>query len=267
MKFSTAVLSTSLLATAAVAAPLTAQRQARNERRLAGRKSNPPSKPGTSEVVKLTGTSHEEYSGNWAGAVLIGSGYTGVSAQFTVPTPSAPSGGDDSTQYCASAWVGIDGDTCGSAILQTGVDFCIQGGTPSFSAWYEWFPDAAYNFDGFTISAGDVISISVDASSTSSGTATIENTSTGQSVNHNFDGGVQGTLCETNAEWIVEDFESGGSEVPFANFGTVTFSNAQATTGSGSVGPDGATIMDIKQGDSVLTSSSADSGSVTVQYQ
>ncbi|KAJ5238987.1 hypothetical protein N7468_003606 [Penicillium chermesinum] len=268
MKFSTAVLSSSLLATAAVAAPLTAQRQARHERRLAGRKTNPPYKPGTSEIIHLSNnTSQEQYSGNWAGAVLIGNGYTAVSAQFTVPTPSAPSGGDDSTQYCASAWVGIDGDTCSSAILQTGVDFCIQGGTPSFTAWYEWYPDVAYNFDSLTISAGDVISVSVNAASTSSGTATIENISTGQTVNHDFNGGVQGDLCETNAEWIVEDFESGGGEVPFADFGTVTFSNAQATTGGSSVGPDGATIMDIKQGDTVLTSSSADSNSVTVTYQ
>src|SRR3954465_12425703 len=128
MKFSTGVIGTSLLATAAIAAPLTAQRQARHEaRQLAranGRESHPPYKPGTNEILHLNKTSHEQYSSNWAGAVLIGTGYTAVTAEFTVPTPKAPSGGSSKTQYSASAWVGIDGDTCGSAILQTGVDFC-----------------------------------------------------------------------------------------------------------------------------------------------
>ncbi|KAF4500527.1 glycosyl hydrolase family 43 [Fusarium agapanthi] len=38
----------------------------------------------------------------------------------------------------ASAWVGIDGDTCQTAILQTGISFYADG---SFDAWYEWIPD------------------------------------------------------------------------------------------------------------------------------
>ena len=73
-------------------------------------------------------------------------------------------------------------------------------------------------------------------------------------------------LCEQNAEWIVEDFEEGNSLVPFANFGTVTFSNAEATTKSGTTGPSGATIIDIKQGSKVLTSVSTSGSSVTVSY-
>lgn len=117
MKFSAALFSATVLATSALAAPLTAQRQARNamlqDGIKTGRKTNPP-------TGKHTGQQNEQYSNNWAGAVLIGNGYKGVSAQFTVPTPQMPSGGKPSTQYCASAWVGIDGDTCQRAILQTG---------------------------------------------------------------------------------------------------------------------------------------------------
>lgn len=270
MKFSTTIFGTSLLATAAIAAPLTAQRQARHEARqlarASGHESHPPYKPGTNEVLHLNKTSHEQYSSNWAGAVLIGTGYTAVTAQFTVPTPKMPSGGSSSTQYCASAWVGIDGDTCGSAILQTGVDFCVQGSSVSYSAWYEWYPDYAYDFTGISIAAGNVIKVTVDATSTTAGTATVENLSTGKSVTHTFNGGVSGTLCEYNAEWIVEDFESGGSLVPFANFGTVTFSGAQATDGGSTVGPSGATLIDIKQNNNILTSSSVTSNSVTVKY-
>jgi hypothetical protein len=266
MKFSTTIVGAALIATGAVAAPLTSQRQARSAARAEGRSSHPPYKPGTSEVLHLNETSKEEYSSNWAGAVLIGTGYNSVTAQFTVPTPKLPTGASSRSQYCASAWVGIDGDTCGTAILQTGIDFCIQGSTVSYDAWYEWYPDYAYDFSGISISAGNVIKITVDASSKTTGTATVENVSTGKSVTHTFSGGVDGDLCEYNAEWIVEDFESNSSLVPFANFGTVTFENAEATTGGSTVGPSGATLIDIKQSNSVLTSSSVSGSSVTVKY-
>jgi hypothetical protein len=264
MKFAS-VLASGLLATAAIAAPLTEERRARHERRLArqNRSSHPPYKPGTSEVIKLSKSKQVEYSSNWAGAVLIGNGYNRVTGTFVVPTPKMPSGGNSNTQYCASAWVGIDGDTCSSAILQTGVDFCVQGGSVSYDAWYEWYPDYAYDFSGISINAGDSITVSVDASSDTTGTATITNHHTGQSVTHTFNGGVDGDLCEYNAEWIVEDFESGGSLVPFANFGTVTFTSAYA---NGNIGPSGATLMDIEQNGKVLTSVSDTSSSVKVSY-
>lgn len=270
MKFSTIALSSTLVASA-LAAPLTAQRQARRVARLEGqstpRRSNPPFKPGTTEAINLKKTSEVEYSSNWAGAVLIGTGYTAVTAEFTVPTPKVPSGGSSSEQYCASAWVGIDGDTCSTAILQTGVDFCVQGSSVTYDAWYEWYPDYAYDFSGISISAGNVIKVTVDATSKTAGTATIENVSTGKSVTHTFTGGVDGDLCEYNAEWIVEDFEENSSLVPFANFGTVTFSSASATDGSKRVGPSGATLMDIKSDSGeVLTSVSTTSNSVTVKY-
>jgi hypothetical protein len=267
MKFSTAVINASLLATAALAAPLTAKRQARNTARSSsGRQSNPPFIPGTDSVLELNKTSHVEYSSNWAGAVLIGTGYTAVTAEFTVPTPSLPSGASSREQYCASAWVGIDGDTCDTAILQTGVDFCIEGSTVSYDAWYEWYPDYAYDFSGISISAGNVIKITVDATSKTAGTATIENVSTGKTVTHTFTGGVDGDLCEYNAEWIVEDFEENDSLVPFADFGTVTFSSAEATDGSTTVGPSGATLIDIEQNSEVLTSVSVTSDTVVVKY-
>ncbi|KAL4926066.1 A4/G1 family peptidase [Aspergillus undulatus] len=253
MKLS-ATFSSVLLVGTAVAAPLTAARQARNARRASSssnRQSHPPYKPDSIELLALTNTSHVEYSSNWAGAVLIGTDYTSVTGEFTVPTPSAPTGGSSFQEYCASAWVGIDGDTCSTAILQTGVDFCIQGGQVSFNAWYEWYPDYAYDFSGIEINAGDQIRVTVDATTLTAGTASVENLSTGQTVTHTFTGGVDGALCEYNAEWIVEDFESDGS---------------LASTSSGTVGPDGAAIIDIQQGSDILTSVSVSGGEVTVEY-
>ena len=106
--------------------------------------------------------------------------------------------------------------------------------------------------------------MTVTASSKTGGTATITNESTGKTVSHTFSG--QPSLCEYDAEWIVEDFSSNDGLVPFANFGKVTFTGAKAGTSSGSVGPSGAGLVDIRQNNQVLTSSSVGSSSVTVQY-
>lgn len=149
------------------------------------------------------------------------------------------------------------------------------------SAWYEWYPDYAYDFSGISFSAGDSVTTTVKATSKTGGTATIINKTKGTTVTHTFSG--QPSLCEYDAEWIVEDFESGseqlismdlravidrfiGSLVPFANFGTVTFTGATATSSSGSTTPSGATIIDIEQSNKVLTSCSASSSSVTCSY-
>lgn len=269
MKFTTTLLSTTLLASTALAAPLTAARAARHEARRARalqRTSNPPLSE-TNDILALdNSTAHVQYSQNWAGAVLVGTGYTAVTGTFTVPTPQAPSSGSGDS-YAASAWVGIDGDTWTKAILQTGVDFTVENGEASFDAWYEWYPDYAYDFSGIDISAGDEITITVEATSTSAGSATVENVSTGKKVTHTFSGSEQGDLGELNAEWIVEDFEQGGSLVPLANFGTVTFSGAKATSSGSSVGPSGANILDIKQSGTVYTESSVTDDTVVVAYQ
>jgi hypothetical protein len=101
----------------------------------------------------------------------------------------------------------------------------------------------------------------VTASSKTGGTAVIENVTTGKTVTHTFSGeGSEGDLCEYNAEWIVEDFEEGSSLVSFANFGSVEFTGCSATSGSGTVGTTGSTIIDIEQ-NSVLTSCSTPSSS------
>lgn len=49
--------------------------------------------------------------------------------------------------------------------------------------------------------------------------------------------------------------------VQFANFGSVTFTGASAVGASGTVGTTGATIIDIKQGSTVLTDCSVPSSS------
>lgn len=198
------------------------------------------------------------YSSNWAGAVTIGSGYNKVVGTITVPDVSGSSGA------AASAWVGIDGDTCQTAILQTGISFYADG---TFDAWYEWIPDYAYSFSGFSVSVGDKIYMEVDASSKTKGTAILQNLTTGKKVTHTFTN-TPSTLCETNAEWIVEAFQEGGSQVTLADFGTVTFTGASASGSSGTTTPSSGEIIDISpdQGSTVLTDCSATSSTVTCKY-
>lgn len=261
MKFSLIALSNALLVSTAYAG--IAERM---ERRAAsrGRITNPkiPSPEDTIQNVEDGNTSYVQYSSNWAGAVLesppAGSTFNSVTGQFVVPTPSGTG--------AASAWVGIDGDTYTTSILQTGVDFTVQNGRVTYDAWYEWYPDYAYDFTGITFSAGDTVSVSVHATSTTSGTAVVENLTTGKTVSKAITSSAR--LGGQNAEWIVEDFEQNGSLVPFANFGTVTFAGASAGTSTGgTVGVSGATLIDIKQNDKVLTTSSISGTSeVTVKY-
>ncbi|KAH8705216.1 peptidase A4 family-domain-containing protein [Talaromyces proteolyticus] len=255
-----------LLAGSAVASPLSA--------RVARRHgiTRPNMRITTDEQAGAEQVNGDSQSNNWGGAVLVSSGFTGVSGKITVPTPKVPSGGDDSTQYCATAWVGIDGDTCQSAILQTGVDFCITGSQTSYDAWYEWIPANSIDFNNFSFGAGDEIEMSVVATSKTSGNATLTNNSNGQSVTHTFNSNETGsTLCETNAEWIVEDFTiiQGGQQslAPFANFGKVTFTDSTATKDGSSVDATGADIITLvdKSGNKLATTE-VDGSTVTVTY-
>jgi hypothetical protein len=255
MKFST-IASAGLLAGAAVAAPGTAMRKARAER-----KSNHgnPMIHVDGPSAEVTNKTNVEYSSNWAGAVLIGTGFTSVTGSFVVPSPSSSGSG--------SAWVGIDGDTCGTAILQTGIDWTRSGSRNTYDAWYEWYPDYAYDFSGISISAGDTIKVTVTATSKSSGTAVVQDVTTGQSVSHTFSSSsVEGSLCEYNAEWIVEDFEESGGLVSFADFGSVTFTGASAVKSGTTVGVTGATIIDIEQGSVLTDCSTSGSSTVTCEY-
>ena len=125
-------------------------------------------------------------------------------------------------------------------------------------AWYEWYPDYAYDFSDISFSAGDTVRLTVSASSTTAGTATVENLSTNTTATQQITS--SSALCEENAEWILEIYEESGEPIP--DFGTLTIADAYASTGSGSIGPGGAVIIEIEGEASVSVSSSA----VTIEY-
>ncbi|KAE8151330.1 aspergillopepsin-2 precursor [Aspergillus avenaceus] len=267
MKFTTAI-ATAILASAAMAAPERGLASRVKARAAAARGSRPLE--AAQKPADTTNKTNVQYSSNWSGAVLenppsASATYTAVTGTFTVPEPTGSGSGSSS----ASAWVGIDGDTYSDAILQTGVDFTVTDGEASFDAWYEWLPDYAYDFSGIDIAAGDEIVAIVESYSSSSGIAIIENKSNGQKVSKKLSAPDSSShLGGINAEWIVEDFEENGSLVDLVDFGTVTFTGAEAKAANGeSVGVSGATVIDIAQGSQVVTDVTIDGDSeVTVRY-
>lgn len=126
MKFSTAaVLSALLCAEVALARPA----ESGFARRLARRGRSAGRSPSFRKVNE-----HATVQSNWGGAILIGEDFSTVSAVANVPK------GGGGSSAAGTAWVGIDGDTCQTAILQTGFDWYGDG---TYDAWYEWYPEVS----------------------------------------------------------------------------------------------------------------------------
>lgn len=217
-------------------------------------------------------TTNHGHSSSWSGAVLKkpSSGhFESVTGRFKVPRPKhVGSAGKES----AAVWVGIDGETCHSGLIQAGVDLEVsESGDVSYSAWYEWYPALSETFHNFKISEGDVIQIDVTATSTTKGTTKITNVSTGQTLSKTLEAPGDSKLCRGNAEWIVEKFSDANDKtVPWSNFGTVVFEAASAKlSGGGTQDLTDADIIDLqdKKTGTVYTDVAINNGSsVTVQY-
>jgi hypothetical protein len=170
----------------------------------------------------------EGTSANWAGYAVVTSVSSAqnvvvsdVKGSWTVPkvdcsvTPTA----------YASFWVGIDGYTYSSGTVeQIGTDSVCSSGSPTYYAWYEMYPKHAQKVN-MKINFGDVISAEVQYSGRNSFRLTITDTATGKTYTTDQK---SPNAQRSSAEWIAEAPWSGGI-LPLADFGTVTFQNAQAT--------------------------------------
>jgi len=260
MKFATPAATVLAFANAAWASPLSAKARAAGQPL---RRSNFRIPANGDDVFSTS------ESTNWSGAALVTTGVTEVTGTFTIPKPTVPSGGSTRTEFCGAAWVGIDGDTCQSGLIQTGVFWCVEDGEFSYEAWYEYIPQASIAYSGISVTGGNVITVTTTKTSDNGGVLTLENVSTGETATHTFTGQTGGTLCGENAEWIVEDFTSGDSLVPFADFGTVTFTGATAIVGGETVtaaAADADTIVLVSSSDSTLTDTTISGSTVTVKY-
>lgn len=172
-------------------------------------------------------------------------------------------------------WVGIDGGTCSQAILQTGIDWYVTKGVVTYDAWYEWYPAYSYDFTGITLKGGDSVRMTVLTSSTTNGLAVIENLTTGQAVQQFLSVAASSALCEANAEWIIEDFQSCTAagvcpQVPFANFGAVTFTSSLALQSGNLITPGSAgqnlQTLDLYQNSTTLTNCAVSGTTVSCKY-
>ncbi|KAJ6784090.1 hypothetical protein PWT90_06854 [Aphanocladium album] len=109
--------------------------------------------------------------------------------------------------------------------LYSGTRFCLTELAGSFDAWCEWIPDYAHSFTGIDRHVGDTVKLCLWATSASGGVGVTQNLTTGQKGSHQLDN-TPSTLCQTNAGWIVEDFQQNGSQVPLVNVGSITFDRA-----------------------------------------
>jgi hypothetical protein len=179
---------------------------------------------------------------NWAGAVQVSSPsgvFNSVSGQWTIPAVSVPSSASGPGVWYTSQWVGIDGYSCLTSIIQAGIFSYVEVSTSgavtnAALAWHEWYPNPQVQFSDFSVSAGDTVHVSVKATSKSRGQVVVNNLSKGTSTSTTVSAPSESyVLCGMNAEWIIEDPASDNGLVPFASFTDFSFSNCAATTTTG----------------------------------
>jgi len=190
---------------------------------------------------------------NWSGYVLfIGGGdrFTWVTGQWTVPKAYSPHPGDGNTYY-SSHWLGIDGDGSGD-VMQAGTESDSDG---TCYAWFEWFPDWSHGIGNFPVNPGDVISLVLCATSSTTAWMSIGNMTSKIYTNFSFTAPAGTTLVSNCAEAIVEAPEINGALAGLARYGECYFDDFTAYTANGNnfdidtgtpismVAPDGVTVI------------------------
>lgn len=166
-------------------------------------------------------------SRTWAGYVSLGSNVTDVKGQWVVPSVSCSGGTQES-----ATWVGIDGyPNTNPTVEQEGTAQACASGLPRYWSWYEIYPSAPVPTT-MTVSPGNTITAETMYLGNNQFELILHNLTTGGS----FSTTQSIAASRSSAEWIEEaPLMSSGSIWPLANFGTMQFTNAQATIG-GSTG-------------------------------
>ena len=177
----------------------------------------PPSAP------RIGGVQNTAVSSNWSGQIAAGPTFSGIEADWTVPTVQPTQ-----TLEASGTWIGIDGGPLSpSSIIQTGTAQIAQGGTTQYYAWYELFPANEVIIGG--VSPGDQMEAQITQTSGSSWTIDIADVTTGDSLSQpvTYDG------PGDSAEWIEElPTPVNGPTAYLANFGSTTFTQMGLTEGT-----------------------------------
>jgi len=232
-------------------------------------------------------------STNWSGYVLPTSTIvTYASGEWTVPALNCA----DTPNGNSATWVGTGGETWSTGgssgvLLQTGTeDDCVNGVQQNKGWWFLVANSTSANgkyFSNFSVSAGDTMVAKVYQSAIGQWVTVLENLTTGLEgvfvvggdwyvatiATNTLIGGVQGGTSGLSysggytAEWIQEDETnlSNGSLYPFANYGSVTFTNLETNLSSWSLpASDGMEI--VQNGVTLSVPGAVNGGGLTVTY-
>jgi Peptidase A4 family len=175
-------------------------------------------------------------SSNWAGYAVHrpGVSFRQVSGTWTQPRAVCVAG---QSAYSA-AWVGIGGfKPTSDALEQIGTEVdCNPAGNAVSTAWYELVPAPSRTIS-LAIHPGDVMHASVTVAGNRV-TLVLENLTSHRTFRRSM---YAPSIDVSSAEWIVEAPSECVSQfacqaLPLADFGSVTFDSARATSTTGTVG-------------------------------
>ncbi|HVC68927.1 MAG TPA: G1 family glutamic endopeptidase [Acidimicrobiales bacterium] len=178
-------------------------------------------------------------SPNWSGYVAYASynevSFNQVSAQWTEPAVTCPK-----KNAWTLFWVGFDGwPKTDGTVEQGGTSAQCVGGVPQYRAFFEMWPTMAVT-TLFSVNAGDRISARVVYSpNTQQFLITVTDITSGISQTKTQSCAVGLACARTSAEWVAESPSHFGTKMwfPLANYGTMNFTEAQATDTFGVTGP------------------------------
>lgn len=125
-----------------------------------------------------------------------------------------------STASYSSFWVGIDGYSS-NTVEQIGTDSDCVNGSPTYYAWFEFYPHLSYTVNSVPVKPGDVISAEVNSDANGRFTVTLTDVTTGGSFSTSAK---MPSAKRSSAEWIAEAPSSGGI-TPLADFGIAYYGN------------------------------------------
>ncbi len=172
--------------------------------------------------------SSQSFSSNWSGYVAASSLENPVNGSVTyaagcwkVPVLTAT----PDSSYCA-IWVGIDGFTDAS-VEQIGTSHNWINGAQQNYAWFEMYPNGAYEINGFPVDIHDVMSARVGYKGNGVFKMVLFNHTKGVSFTIPTSYTTSSTALRSCAEWVVEAPYS-GSILPLSDFHLTTLNNCSA---------------------------------------
>lgn len=159
--------------------------------------------------VAVPGVDGTATSTNWSGYAVTGTAFTYAKGSWHVPGVDCAK----TPNTYSSHWVGIDGFS-DKTVEQIGTESDCSGGTPSYYAWYEFFPAGMVPISSVPVGDGNIISAEVSYNG-SQFTLKLTNEKTGKSFSTTQ---TASKARRTSAEWISEAPSLGGSVLPLADF-------------------------------------------------